>query len=1038
MNYAEIALQYCYDVLNDNLPNRKACKLEKLSCQRHLNNLAQQDDPEYPYYCDDKAGIRHVKFLSKLRHSKGKWRNQLFVPEPHQIFYHFCLFAWKKKSTGFRRFNKAYLKIPRKNGKAISLDTLIPTPEGWTTQGDLKIGDSVFDELGNVCNVTDVTEIMNERPCYKLVFSNGQEVIADEEHEWLTTARVNMPGERKEKKIRRFREPKLVKARCGSKTKQYWYANLYGRQEYIGCCENISESQALAKLSELAKDDLLKHPFNVDNITRIRTTGEIFKSLTYGARHDLNHSMLMPKPLVCKEVELPISPYLFGSWLGDGNSHEFTISCGEQDVESFKGEILKEGFCFTQRRDRTAWRLFVRTLINGEIVTDLNDSRSLNYILKQLNVYKNKHIPEIYLRSSFEQRLALLQGLMDTDGTVDSKGKVFQFVTILKDFAEDFCELVSSMGIKYSLIEKKMRCNGVDVKGTCYSIQFNVFRCELPVFRLQRKLDRMRELADTNIAPRSKTVQIVSCERVESVPVRCITVDSPSHLYLFGRTMLPTHNSFSSAGIGLYMAFADGENGAECYCAATTEAQAGMVFAPAWSMVHMDNDLKEAFGLTLAGTIRNPTSIYRADDLSRMEPIIGTPKDGSSPNCGICDELHEHPSRALYDSLDTGMGARSAPLLIAITTAGINISSFCYELELEAIQILEGTLEKENVFVMIFGIDVDDDWRDFEVWRKANPNLGVSINEEYLLGKYQDAMTNLSQRAILLTKHCNVWANAGAMWCDMNKWNENARPDIKIEQFLGKKATIAIDLASKIDIVAVEIMFELEDMQYKICPRCGEQVLWENETYICSKNNAEGGCSWQRKSSKRTMTFSKFYLPESTVLKKENNHYQLWTNEGLLTVTEGERTDFQKVEEDLQELCKLFIVSEIVFDPKEAAYLIQNIQKWFGGECIECNQSPAMLSEPMKECEAMIVDGCFLHDGNKVLTWMFGNVIRRQGKSGGNVKYAYPSKQSEGLKIDGAVACITGLSRIMTYDTDSGDSYNARAAKGQTEILRVI
>jgi len=966
MNYAEIALQYCHDVLNDTLPNRKACKLEKLSCQRHLNNLAQQDDPDYPYYCDDRAGIRHVKFLSKLRHSKGKWRGQLFVPEPHQIFYHFCLFAWKKKSTGFRRFNKAYLKIPRKNGKAISINTPLPTPLGWTTMSEVKVGDLLFDESGEICTVLNASPVAYDKECFKVTFDDNSSMVVDKEHLWTTFD--------------------------------------------AGSRQAISNSGIKNYPSDWPawKSPRGKQANTID-------TEQILKTLDVKPGYK-NHSIPVCGSINMPEANLEVDPFILGVWLGDGSSSSGSARIAADHLNGDQSLIREE---FHRR---------------GYLTTTISDpvQFTVTGLLRQLfdiGVVNNKHVPQQYLRSSVEQRMDLLRGLMLTDGTITVQGQV-NFENTNENLIESVLELAVSLGQK----ARKQCLTRLTLTGK------SVWRVEwsptLDVFGLGRKSERLKIGSAQSIRHHHRIIR--SVVPVESVPVKCISIDSKNNLYLAGRHFVPTHNSFSSAGIGLYMAFADGENGAECYCAATTEAQAGMVFAPAWSMVHMDNDLKEAFGLTLAGTIRNPTSIYRADDLSRMEPIIGTPKDGSSPSCGICDELHEHPSRALYDSLDTGMGAREAPLLVAITTAGINISSFCYELELEAIQILEGTLEKENVFVMIFGIDVDDDWRDFEVWRKANPNLGVSINEEYLLGKYQDAMTNLSQRAILLTKHCNVWANAGAMWCDMNKWNENARPDIKIEQFLGKKATIAIDLASKIDIVAVEIMFELEDMQYKICPRCGEQVLWENETYICSKNNAEGGCSWQRKSSKRTMTFSKFYLPESTVLKKENNHYQLWANEGLLTVTEGERTDFQKVEEDLQELCKLFIVSEIVFDPKEAAYLIQNIQKWFGGECIECNQSPAMLSEPMKECEAMIVDGCFLHDGNKVLTWMFGNVIRRQGKSGGNVKYAYPSKQSEGLKIDGAVACITGLSRIMTYDTDSGDSYNARAAKGQLEILRVI
>lgn len=496
--------------------------------------------------------------------------------------------------------------------------------------------------------------------------------------------------------------------------------------------------------------------------------------------------------------------------------------------------------------------------------------------------------------------------------------------------------------------------------------------------------------------------------------------------------------SATSATTGLYMAFADGESGAEVYAGATTEAQAMMVFQPAWEMVKLTPEFAEYYGVTLAGTPKNPTSIYNPDDMSRFQPVVGKPGDGSSPNCAIVDEYHEHSTSVLFDAMDTGMGARDQALLLVITTAGSDTSSPCYTLEIEqAIPVLEGRLDKENMFVMIFGIDPEDSFEDWEAWKKANPNYMISINEDYLKGKYKDALTNVSQRNTLLTKHLNVWMNSGSAWCDIIKFKANARPDLKIEDFKGKPCVVAIDLASKIDIVAVEIMFELDELQYKICPRCGKPVLWENNLYICADNKNDLGCSWQRKTSKQTVVFSKFYLPEETVNKKENGHYQKWVAKGLLTATEGSRTDFQKVEEDLQELNNNFIIKELIFDPKEASYLIQNIQKWAGFECIEFTQGPAMISEPMKECEAMIVDGCFLHDGNEVLTWMFGNVIKKQGKSGGNVKYYYPTKQTEGNKIDGAVAAIMALARMMV-DVDSGDSYNQRAAKGQEEILRVI
>lgn len=999
MTHTEKALAYCNAALSDTLLHRTAGLLEKAACRRHLNDLARQDDPDWPYYFDEVAANRHCRFMELLPHVTGIWEGTNLVLEPHQCLMHTSLFGWKKKATGYRRFTKAYIELPRKNGKALSLDTLISTPLGWSTQGDLKVGDEVFDEVGNVCNVTNITEVMYNRPCYKLVFSNGQEVLADEEHEWLTTARVNMPGERKEKKIRRFREPRLAKARCGSKTKEYWYANLYGIQVYIGDCSKISESEAFVTMSELAKDDLIKYPFNIDNITRIRTTKEIFNSLIYGSRHDLNHSMAMPKPITCKEIELPISPYLFGSWLGDGNSNEFTISCGDQDVDNFKSEILKEGYCFIKRKDRTAWRLIVKPIVDGEIINDFNNVLSLNNILQQLNVFKNKHIPEIYLRSSFEQRLALLQGLMDTDGTVNVKGDVFQFVSISQKLATGFCELLSTMGIKFSLIEKPMRCNGIAVKDICYSVQFNTFKCEIPVFRLQRKLDRMREICDMKVAPRSKSVQIVSCEPVESVPVKCITVDSPSHLYLFGKTMLPTHNSLAAAGICLYLAFADGEKGAEVYCGATHLEQALAVFRPAWLMCSKSPDLRSAFDLTLAGTIKNPTSIYRISDMARCEPVVGKPGDGASVAGACVDEYHEHPDASLLGTMVTGTGSRPQALILIITTAGFNLAYPCREENLEAVKILEGTLEKENVFTMIFTIDPTDAWDNWESWAKANPNYGVSILPDVLKETYATAMSSVKDRATLLTKHLNLWSQGAQSWVDMLMWEACKDTTLKLEDFYGQEAFVGMDLASKLDLCAVMLLFRMPDGKIAI--------------------------------------FGKYYLPSDTVERPENKHWQLWRDEGILTVTEGARTDYHQIEQDLIEADGLFKIRELAFDQKEASYLVTNLQDKCSFECIEINQSPSMISEPMKELEALIASGSIRHNGDKLLAWSMSNVVKKSSRSGTETKHYYPTKQNNALKIDPAVAIIMAISRLMVY-ADTGDSYNSRAKAGIEEILRVI
>lgn len=491
--------------------------------------------------------------------------------------------------------------------------------------------------------------------------------------------------------------------------------------------------------------------------------------------------------------------------------------------------------------------------------------------------------------------------------------------------------------------------------------------------------------------------------------------------------------SATSATTGLYMAFADNEQGAEVYAGATTESQAMMVFQPAWEMVRLTPDFAAYYGVELTGTPKNPTSVFVAEDMSRFMPIVGKPGDGASPHAAIVDEYHEHATSVLFDAMDTGMGARDQPLLLVITTAGSDTSAPCYEMELEAIKILEGTLQKDNVFVIKFGIDKEDSYEDFEVWKKANPNYGVSINEDYLRGKYNDAMTNLSQRNILLTKHLNIWMNAGQAWMDMQKWELCKRPQLELEDFYGRECYVSLDLASKIDLAALVFLFELEPIKYATCPRCQSKVIWENDRNKCSSE----ACSWERKTNKRVACFGKYYIPEETAHKKENQHYQLWEKEGILTVTDGARTDFQRIENDLKDIAKNVIIKELPFDPKEASYLIQNIETWANFECTEFPQGPALISEPMKELEAMVYDGCFLHDGNKVMTWMMGNVIKKQSRTGGSVKCYFPTKQNDSLKIDGPVAAIMALGRMMVQ-TDDGDSYNARAKAGEQEILRVI
>lgn len=454
--------------------------------------------------------------------------------------------------------------------------------------------------------------------------------------------------------------------------------------------------------------------------------------------------------------------------------------------------------------------------------------------------------------------------------------------------------------------------------------------------------------------------------------------------------------SLDAATTGLYMLVADGEAGAEVYSGASTEKQALEVFRPAWLMAQKKPAFRDHFSISLSGTPKNPTSIYRVNDMSRFELLVGNPGDGASPHCAIIDEYHEHRTSDQYDTMETGMGSREQPLMLVITTAGIDTSSPCYAMHLRAANVLNGTIEDEAFFAIIFTIDPEADWKDFNVWKAANPNYGISINEEYLKRKYTETLNNAEKQNINLCKHLNIWTNAGIAWMNMVKWNACIDTTLRMEDFIGQPCWVGLDLASKVDICAVTMLF---------------------------------------KADRGYVVFGKYYLPSERVDEAGNEHYVKWSKEGYITVTEGARTDFKIIEEDLKQINRSYPIIELAFDPRESGYLIANIMEWMRPEkCVEITQGPALMSQPMKELEALVHAQGIWSDGNPVLTWMVGNVVKKQGRAGGPVKYYYPTKEKDESKIDGAVALIMAISRAMMGD-GIPSAYNGKSVEEMMERM---
>lgn len=436
--------------------------------------------------------------------------------------------------------------------------------------------------------------------------------------------------------------------------------------------------------------------------------------------------------------------------------------------------------------------------------------------------------------------------------------------------------------------------------------------------------------------------------------------------------------SLLAAGVGLYMFTMDGEHGAEVYSGATSEKQAKEVFTPARLMAKRSPDLCEAKGITV-----NASNLARIDDGSKFEPMIGKPGDGSSPSCAIADEYHEHATDELVETMETGMGARDQPLMLKITTAGSDMSGPCYRSRDYACKVLQGEFKNEKLFALIYGIDAEDDWTTEDALRKANPNFGVSVGADYLLARQQVAMQTASKQNAFKTKHLNCWVGARNVWLNMQTWA--AQPDQKTEeQLAGRECFVGLDLASKIDIAVMVLLF----------PPVDDDPLWHVHT--------------------------RFYLPEDMVEQGASDnasHYDTWAKLGFITLTPGAVIDFDEIMDDLREISTRFDVQEVVFDPWQATHLATTMAKE-GAPMVELGATVKNFSEPMKELESLTLEKLLAHGGNPVLNWMASNVTAKLDKKD-NI---YPTKDVAANKIDGIVALIMAVNRAIAHQTNDGES----------------
>ncbi|NYH52767.1 replicative DNA helicase [Nocardiopsis arvandica] len=365
-------------------------------------------------------------------------------------------------------------------GKALALDTPLPTTGGWTTMGAVEVGTELIAADGTPTRVVAATDVMTDRPCFEIEFDDGTTVVADAEHQWFTHTRASRRAARE--------------------------------AEVRGVAPKV--------------------------LPEVRTTREIARTLRpETADRRLNHSVGNAAAIELPERDLPLPPYFLGAWLGDGASAAARITSKDPEVLL---NIEAEGLV-TKPVGSTemTYGVFLAEEDTAPTVRDcVGRHGSVQALLRTAGVLGNKHIPQEYLRASIAQRRSLLAGLVDTDGTVDAGGSV-QFAVTDERLANDFRELAHSLGYRTGMSTRRVS-GRTEASSTCYTVTFGSAR---EVFRIERKQRAHRERGGSRGYARIGSRFVTDVRPVESVPVRCVQVDHPDHLFLATRSMIPTHNS---------------------------------------------------------------------------------------------------------------------------------------------------------------------------------------------------------------------------------------------------------------------------------------------------------------------------------------------------------------------------------------------------------------------------------------------------------------------------------------------------------------
>ena len=430
-----------------------------------------------------------------------------------------------------------------------------------------------------------------------------------------------------------------------------------------------------------------------------------------------------------------------------------------------------------------------------------------------------------------------------------------------------------------------------------------------------------------------------------------------------------------AATIGLGGLLIDNENTAQIFSAATTRQQAKIVYSAAKIMAR--ELMKDSEGANetlrlLAHRILNKNSDGFFEALSSDAWTL----DGLSPHVAIIDEYHAHPTNEVLKVIETGMGARRSPLIYIITTAGFNISSPCFMLRQNAIDILRGQKRDETFFTAIYTLDEGDDWNDESVWVKANPQIGITPTWDFMRSEYTKAVNEGGQSEVeFKTKNLNVWTASSETWIQDEIWQACPK-EIDEDSLLGKPCYVGVDFAAISDFTAAAFLF----------PPHGDR--------------------------KEYALLLRFWLPQDKIKERARDWPDTikWWNEGYIKGTPGNVVDLEILEQDFKGLCAKYDVKVVGYDPLNAWQTIANLEQ-SGLNMDRYPNTRLHMSPASKEFERLVRQKMVNHGGNPVLRWMMTNVVPVYTQQ--DLLQLDRMRSSRISKIDGVVASVIALGELL-------------------------